>query len=933
MKTPLKFLLTIFFVFATVIIGSAQQPVTPVKKIAAPNGLPNKNVAIWGSHGYYYNEQKGRWLWQRPHLFETVEDLFTSSYVIDYIAPMLENAGAYVMMPRERDTSPVEVIIDYDNADKGYVEINGRNKWEDDEEIFGYVSPVGNQLKPGQNPFKEGYVRKARAVTKPSEESKATWNANIPQEGTYSIYVSYATVSEPVDSVKTKVVSPKKAKYTVNSLRGPEEFYVDQTMGAGTWIRLGEFPLAAGMSNTPIVTLSNLVSEDEAGAVVTADAVKIGGGMGNVVPSKSGRVSGLPRWAEGARYWLQSAGFPESVYTVSSTSDKRGKHYVDDYTSRPQWVNYLAGGSKANPNQKGLGIPVDISFALHSDAGIRNDDSFIGTLGIYTASGGSRLGDGRSRSISGDLTESVLNQIVKDVRKIYNPDWSNRNATNKSYAESNRPVVPATLIEMLSHQNFADMKYGNDPQFKFDLSRAIYKGIGRFLASQDKREFIVQPLPVNTFGIISLGNGKYRLSWQPTPDPTEPSAMPDTYIIERRIGEDDVPAAFRIFDTTKDTQFEYTATPGQVTSFRIVAVNKGGKSFPSEELALCYINNNKPEVLIINGFTRISTAESYSDSSNAGFYKDIDPGVPYHRNIAYTGQQVIFDRNVKYADDVVNPGAGGSLSGSEGYPVGGNMFNYPLVHGTSVKENEFSFVSTSIDAFIKYHDSYKEKIIDLILGAQREVEVGVKRGAKTKFKGFTPQLQQILVNFVKNGGNLLVSGAYVGSDLLENIYSSEQTLMQDEIFAKEVLNMQMDPKRYSRGGKINITLSGNDGHKSAVAIYTNKPEKEKDFYAISRMDAIKPFDESKSKIIATYPDNNATAGFFTKNGNSNIAVFSFPLESIKDAEIRDDLLDLTLRFLSENIAPKQTPKAAPPADNSKDKKNKKNKDKKNDKKK
>ena len=33
------------------------------------------------------------------------------------------------------------------------------------------------------------------------------------------------------------------------------------------------------------------------------------------------------------------------------------------------------------------------------------------------------------------------------------------------------------LLELLSHQNFADMRYGSDPRFKFLVSRAIYKGI------------------------------------------------------------------------------------------------------------------------------------------------------------------------------------------------------------------------------------------------------------------------------------------------------------------------------------------------------------------------------------------------------------------------------------------------------------------------
>ena len=46
-------------------------------------------------------------------------------------------------------------------------------------------------------------------------------------------------------------------------------------------------------------------------------------------------------------------------------------------------MNYLAGGTKAVPDAKGLGIPVDLSLAFHSDAGCVYGDSIIGTLGIY----------------------------------------------------------------------------------------------------------------------------------------------------------------------------------------------------------------------------------------------------------------------------------------------------------------------------------------------------------------------------------------------------------------------------------------------------------------------------------------------------------------------------------------------------------------------
>ena len=90
-------------------------------------------------------------------------------------------------------------------------------------------------------------------------------------------------------------------------------------------------------------------------------------------------ISGYPRFTEAARYWMQWAGIPDTIY-----SDSQGKNdYTDDYRSRGKWVNYLCGGSSLNPKEKGLNIPIDLAFAFHSDAGTTPNDSIVGTLGIF----------------------------------------------------------------------------------------------------------------------------------------------------------------------------------------------------------------------------------------------------------------------------------------------------------------------------------------------------------------------------------------------------------------------------------------------------------------------------------------------------------------------------------------------------------------------
>lgn len=311
-------------------------------------------------------------------------------------------------------------------------------------------------------------------------ESTSGWYADIPATGEYAVYVSYASLPE----------SSPQVRYRVNSMSGSRDFIINQQMGGGTWIYLGHFQFEAGGRDMPLVEVSNIAPDGScAGCVVTADAVKIGGGMGNVARGVMDAgdcivhrysVSGLPRFTEGARYWLQWAGMPDSVYTPSGN----GNDYTDDYRCRALWVNHMAGGSSVMPSRKGLKIPVDLSLAFHTDAGTTMNDSVIGTLGIYCTIGDT-LGNGSSRLASRDLTDLVMTSIVNDIRAVWNPSWTRRGMWDKSYFEARAPEVPAMLLELLSHQNFADMKHGLDPAFRFDVSRAIYKGILRFIAARD----------------------------------------------------------------------------------------------------------------------------------------------------------------------------------------------------------------------------------------------------------------------------------------------------------------------------------------------------------------------------------------------------------------------------------------------------------------
>ena len=119
--------------FRTEVPAGQHGPVMELGGMSFSKGLSDRTIAVWQSHGRYYDNGTGRWMWQRPCLFQTVEDMFTQSFVIPYLVPMLENAGAYVMLPRERDVQTNEVIADFDVIDEAYgsAYYKEEGKWKD----------------------------------------------------------------------------------------------------------------------------------------------------------------------------------------------------------------------------------------------------------------------------------------------------------------------------------------------------------------------------------------------------------------------------------------------------------------------------------------------------------------------------------------------------------------------------------------------------------------------------------------------------------------------------------------------------------------------------------------------------------------------------------------------------------------------------------
>lgn len=810
------------------------------------HGLFDRHLSLWASHGRYYDGKKDRWKWQRPNLFGTTEDLFTQTIVIPYLIPMLENAGAVVFTPRERDWQKNEVIVD--NGGRGYVEDNGKETWKTAQEK-GFAYHAGT-YRDGENPFTQGTARAVK-TTKKADVSWASYQPNIPQGGKYAVYVSYQSLKNSVSDAQYIVMH--KGQRTV--------FKVNQQMGGGTWVYLGTFDFDRGNNEFNRVVVTNSSSES---GVVTTDAVRFGGGMGNI--ERGGSCSGMPRCLEGARYSAQWAGAPYSVYSSKNGSDD----YGDDINVRSNMTNWLAGGSTYVPTLEGKKVPIELSLAVHSDAGYTTvNDSIIGSLAICTTSfNDGRLNSGVSRMVSHDFADSLLTGLQRDISGKYRK-WTRRYLWDRNYSETRKPEVPSAIIETMSHQNFADMRRGLDPNFRFTLARSLYKTILRFVNGNHSVPSVVQPLPVSNFRIERNSSGGLRLSWIAEKDEQEPTAVPTSYIVytsEDGMGFDNGTVVYT-------SSFDFEAKKGVNYCFKVTALNRGGESFPSETLA-AYLSKSAhaKDILVVDGFSRLSGPAVVDDYSRQGFDLGSDIGVSYGLTAGWNGRQQCFDKSRAGSEGEGSLGyCGDELAGRF---IMGNNRDGSVCHVKDIAmSGAYNVVGCSLEALdnnLVKLDHYN--LVDIAFGLQRN-----DGHSLVVYKTFSETLQSKLRSYAKSGGRILVSGAYVGSDMTQ---PHERSFMSDVL------------KTTFTGTDTNAGNNMVDGLGLSFDIIRQINDRH---FAATSVDRIAACD-GRSFAAMRYQDGS-TAGVAYDGTDYKSFVMGYPYECINNVRTRQQVMKGLLGFL------------------------------------
>lgn len=888
-------------------------------------GLKGHHLAVWPSHGRYYNFKDAEWKWQRTRLFGTTEDLFTQSIVIPYLIPMLENAGANVFVPRERDWQTEERIVDNDYAASGYMERNGAEKWEKGPRP-GFAIQEGN-YHDGDRPFAKGTVRMVKA-SKNANTATAVYKPNLQVAGRYAVYVSYQTMEGSVDDAEYVVVHRGQRTY----------FRVNQQMGSGTWVYLGTFDFDRHSTYENYVMVTNNSSRE---GVVTTDAVRFGGGMGNHV--RGGSVSGVPRAMECARYYAQFAGAPKAVVVSKGGSDD----YGDDINTRSLMSNWLSYGSKTNPTEKvsrqqpafdvetttlaeaaakaymdsiiATGpdsttlakadsisrhiadsvakipfqqinvmkgdvmtgrVPLELQLAIHSDASWTKDfKSIVGTLAICTSDFNNRkLASGQPRKTSFDLACDLLFSVTRELQKRF-PEWGVREVWDRNYSETRLPAQPSAILETLSHENFPDLRLAHDPYFKFWMARAIYKTVLKFIGRQNKQPVIVQPLAPQKFAADKMKANMLTLSWAATPDSTDQSAQPDGYVLYTKVGDRDYDNGKVLSDTTATVILRANT----LYRFKVTATNSGGESFPTEELVAMYTPEAKETVMIVNAFHRLSSPTVIETSTKCGFDLVDDIGLSYGKTPAWCGRQLEFSKSMAGRPQ----GLGATSNELLGRFTAGNDFNYAAAHADAFsKVGKYNIVSIASDATIDDPAIQKADVLDILLGNEKD-----DGHSLMPYKTFTPQLRNVVERYQARGGRMLVSGSYIASDMQAD---EEREWLANNLHIRYA-GCDRDSLPFRTDSLTDIIMVDS----TALSTYRHVNG---EHYASVASDIIVPAVETEEPAVpfAQY-QKGTSAGVAYRDERNSMVTLGFPLECVKTVEERKLLMEKIVGSLSPTL--------------------------------
>ena len=273
-----------------------------------PHGqaLRGRTIAISPGHGYIYYDSLGRYATQRGLIRwndcgdcrGVIEDFETHEVVVDHLVPLLEGAGARVVLVRDRSRSSVGVIVD--DGDGDYRETGA-----------GFIDGTSAG----------GHGGDYRATD--DRSASVEWTVAAPESGPQLLSTWF------VAGANRRLAAELEVDLAGHVLR----YAIDLRSHGRRWAPIGVFDLDA--ATTVTVRLRHGTKGPD-GRFIVADAVRLGAGV---------HSTGHPWWQMGAKPFAQYQSAPSGVLS-------RG-----DVTIRPRYAEFYGADVYLSVHSNASGQP------------------------------------------------------------------------------------------------------------------------------------------------------------------------------------------------------------------------------------------------------------------------------------------------------------------------------------------------------------------------------------------------------------------------------------------------------------------------------------------------------------------------------------------------------------------------------------------------
>jgi hypothetical protein len=670
--------------FSTVFASVGTQPVGPLTgKIvyaAAGHGLAASSAGVWNTG--------------RGETNEMVEDLGNYDQHSLYVDE-LWRAGATVVPLRPVGHQLNEVIVD--NQQATYT-----GTWTDDASTPYFSTTNGSG------------VHYRTAVVNPAETAVATFTPNIPATGFYPVYAWAADgATRATDQL-----------YRVNHAGGSTEVKVNQQRVGKGWVYLGTYYFRAGQGGSVSVSNKSLSGGPfGGGAVVVADAIRFGNGMGSVV--RNGLTSGSAREDEASIYWVEAQAGWTGVGTRVSSTNWRSSTTSDDESanvSAPlRWAEYM--------NAAPLGQSVYLSF--HSNAG-----GGRGTVGLYN----------RDDLFPGTATPNQLawagltgNEVNDDMVAWGSPPlefaWFNRNnatTARSDYAfgeirgDTNGDEFDATIVEVAFHDDPSDAALLRDPVVRQRIAQSTAQATIRYFnqfGGGNNLTFLPEK-PTNLRTSLNT-SGDVVLNWNASVASPIFGGAATSYRIHASRDGYSFDGGIVVAGTT--LTIPKSLIGSGTVYFKVVGINAGGESPATAVVAARVGDSRFGRVLIVDGFDRLGRAQ--------------DPT----QTIAISGVNSNGNQTTPVTIDRVRP-------------RDSNSFDYAVQHAQAIANYPSALGVDTVDNLAVINGNVN-------LANYRAV-IWISGEESTADDTFNATEQSKVTTYLNGGGKMFVSGSELGWDLV-----------------------------------------------------------------------------------------------------------------------------------------------------------------------